>query len=177
MSNGQEVWAAGLSFEFVAAVGSIGWVLGILCLFARFDRKKGSKICLVSDLVGKTFIAVTFVGVIALTIEFAVYLSRSEAAQAASQNRIAVVLAGQDGIRNEIANLPLPVPESIGQAIDAAVQREGKISDEALTAIVRTGFGKVTTDGFSFRTEIQRVNVSCVDFGDGGGLQCSQRDQ
>lgn len=174
MDDAQHIWAAGLSFELVAAVGSIGWILGIACLFVKFDRKKDSKICLVSDLVGKTFVAITFVGVLMLTIEFAIYLQRGQTAQTGAPDWVSTVLDGQSNIMTEIVNLPAPEPESIAQIIDNIVQRDGRISDARLTEVVRNGLGPASTDSLVFRTTGQGVEVRCVNFGDGKGLECSR---
>ena len=71
-----------------------------------------------------------------------------------------------------LAKLTVPQMENIAQAIDNTVRRAGRISDESVTRIVNTAFGGVFINSVQFRTMGERVEVKCVDFGDGGGLEC-----
>ena len=64
-----------ITLQLVLGVGSVGWLLGILCLFIRF-RPGDSWLCLASDIVSKTFVAITVIGVLSLSIHIAVYLPK-----------------------------------------------------------------------------------------------------
>lgn len=63
-----------IEFKLVATIATIGWVLGVICLFVRFKPQKDRIVCLLSDLASKTFISVTFFAALSIAINIAIYL-------------------------------------------------------------------------------------------------------
>ena len=172
MTIWQELVSVALSFEAVAAFGSIGWIFAILCIFIKFDKKKDSKMCMIGDVVKSTFSAVTFIGVITLSVQFSIYLQNSQVAQIEEQKHVASMVKMQDQIVTAITRPTLHKAETIAQAIDTTVERTGRISNEGLTEIILNAFGEATMDGVLFQTIGKGVEVKCHDWGDGGGLEC-----
>ena len=169
----QELVSVALSFEAVAAFGSIGWIFAILCNFIKFYKTKDSKVCLLGEMVKSTFLTVTFVGVVTLSVQFSIYLQKSQAAQIEERKDVANMTKNQSLIVTAITRITTIEAETIAQQIDTTVESAGRISNKRVTNIVLDAFGEATINGVEFRTIGEGVEVSCFYWGDGAEIECN----
>lgn len=143
---------------FLFAVGGIGFVVGLSCSLRRYfsvdsseRRKQGGWLCLTSDIAQKSFVAITFAGVLTLSLQFAVYISSSLGTTAAGFGGLERGLAG-------IENTLRSAAEAQDQALDEL--SEGQAELVAQLGQIRTGA--------SVTSFLQRLVDSCLDAPDGG---------
>jgi hypothetical protein len=113
----------GTSFEFLATVGSIGWLLTVYCLIDKFDKKKDKLIHLLSDIVNATFAVITLVAAISIAVNLSI--------------RLPDVIVGR--VAQEIRKATPPPSLTLAEEI-IKLNRAGKLDNASLTDVLQRQF-------------------------------------
>jgi hypothetical protein len=131
--NNLNIFAAtttsGISVEFLAGVGGLGWLLTVYCLWDKFDSKKDKAIHLVTDIVNATFAVITLVAAVSLAISLSITLPD------AISNRVAKEI--RDSAPAKSPEIP-PVVVSLTLADELfKLSRARKLDDTSLNEVLR----------------------------------------
>ena len=88
--------------SLLVVAGGLGWLLGVTCILLRYNEVKtpaAHRVILLNDVISKTFVTITFVGVLVLSVQLAVHLPISHR-----------LVDGQEGIESTIQSLRAEIP-------------------------------------------------------------------
>lgn len=144
---------SGVSFNFLAGVGSIGWLLTVYCIWDKFDSKKDKVIHLLSDIVNATFAVITVVAAVSIAVNFSIRLPDI------ISNRLAGDIRRAAG--SKTAEVPPPAAVTLGDEI-ARLSRSGKLNNASLSEVLRRQFKGISfTDGVLYlRIDNQRLEIT-----------------
>lgn len=107
-------------YYVVVGFGSIGILLGVSSLCLRYREVKklwARRICLISDILNTTFVSITVVGVLTVSLELAIHLPDLARSQDISENvNLADLTKGQSEIREDIDKLRDAIPRQVDES-------------------------------------------------------------
>lgn len=126
------------NFTAIATVGGVGVLLGVICLIAKHNPKDDKVVCLVSSIVNQTFIAITFVGVVTISINLAIYLPQISQTDYDEdvKSHIGDLVDEQTKALTKLYNAPSVAQKTLTQEIEALGPQQAGNSEE-IAAIVR----------------------------------------